>query len=152
ILTEPTLAPKYFRDLNFLSRDNLSVVIEQLVMIAVEKYQKLTDVSRNQLVWIVRELVRAGINSVDLLCWNLMRQIAGGDVSNRNLWLAESMLDIYSENRSWLEKYPILIASVIYTYLRILEDHTSPNLGSLKQKEVNFLVGIIRNHFTDVCM
>ncbi|CAG7727133.1 unnamed protein product, partial [Allacma fusca] len=37
-------------------------------------------------------------------------------------------------------------------YLRILEDHTSPNLGSLKQKEVNFLVGIIRNHFTDVCM
>ena len=65
-----------------------------------------------------------------------MRQIAGGDVSNRNLWLAESMLDTYSENRSWLEKYPILIASVIYTYLRILEDHTAPTLSSLKQKEV----------------
>ena len=91
-------------------------------------------------VYVIRELVRAGVNSVDLLCWNLMRQIAGGDVSNRNLWLAEMMLDIYSENRSWLEKYPILIASVIYTYLRILEDHTAPTLSSLKLKEVCLVV------------
>lgn len=90
-----------------------------------------------------RELVRAGVNSVDILCWNLMRQIAGGDVSNRNLWLAESMLDIYSENRSWLEKYPVLIASVIYTYLRILEDHTSATLSSLKQKEVRVKVFLL---------
>ena len=43
-----------FRDLNFLSRDSLGVVIDQLVIIAVDKYQKLTDVSRSQLVWVVR--------------------------------------------------------------------------------------------------
>jgi len=68
-----------------------------------------------------------------------MRQIAGGDTSGRNLWLVEGMLDIYMEHRfTWLDKYPLLIAGVIYTYLRVLEDHTSPTLASLRQKEVRF--------------
>jgi integrator complex subunit 3 len=80
--------------------------------------------------------VRASINGADLLCWNLMRQVAGGDISNRNLWLAENMLELYAENRVWLDRFPILIASVIYTYLRILEDHHPSHLSSLKQKEV----------------
>ncbi len=73
---------------------------------------------------------------MDVMCWNLMRQIAGGDISNRNLWLAENMLELYVENRTWLDKLPILIASVIFTFLRILEDHFVPQLASLRQKEV----------------
>lgn len=87
-----------------------------------------------------RELVRAGANNMDVMCWNLMRQIAGGDISNRNLWLAENMLELYVENRTWLDKLPILIASVIFTFLRILEDHFVPQLASLRQKEVGRLV------------
>ncbi len=87
-----------------------------------------------------REMVKGGVNGADMLCWNLMRQIAGGDISGRNLWLVEGMLDIYLEHRtSWLDKHPVLIAAVIYTYLRILEDHTSPTLASLRQKEVCIL-------------
>ena len=84
-----------------------------------------------------RELVRAGVNNVDSLCFYIMRQIAGGDVSNRNLWLAESILDIYQENIAWLDKHPVLIAAVIYTYLRLLEDHSAPSLANFMQKEVS---------------
>jgi hypothetical protein len=29
-----------------------------------------------------------------------MRQIGGGDLSQKNLWLADTMMDIYMENRS----------------------------------------------------
>jgi len=86
---------------------------------------------------LFRELVRQSVVGVDILCWNLLRQIAGGDTSNRNLWLSENMLELFTENRNWLEKYPILIGSAIFTYLRILEDHTSTQLANLRQKEVS---------------
>jgi len=89
------------------------------------------------LVVICREMVKGGALGADMLCWNLMRQIAGGDMSQRNLWLIEYMLDIYMEYRlNWLNKYPFLIAAVIYTYLRVLEDHMGPSLAQLRQKEV----------------
>lgn len=87
-------------------------------------------------IFSYRELVRASATNMDILCWNLMRQIAGGDISNRNLWLAENMLELYVENRPWLDKLPVLTASVIFTFLRILEDHSVPHLASLRQKEV----------------
>jgi len=83
-----------------------------------------------------RELVRASVNGAELLCWNLLRQVAGGDISNRNLWLAENMLEMFIENRPWVDRHPILVASIIFTFLRILEDHFPPHLANLKQKEV----------------
>lgn len=43
-----------FRDLTFLSRDSLNVVVEHLIQIAADKYQKLTDVSRSQLIWVTK--------------------------------------------------------------------------------------------------
>ena len=72
-----------------------------------------------------------------------MRQIAGGDVSQRNLWLADSLMDIFKDNRAWLEKYQFLLASVVYTYLRIIEDHSHPNLAALRDKEVKFVISLI---------
>ena len=79
-----------------------------------------------------------------------MRQIAGGDVSQKNLWLADSLMDAYMENRAWLEKYPFLLASVVYTYLRVIEDHAHNNLVMLRNKEVKFVVSLIRDRFQDV--
>ncbi len=33
------------------------------------------------------------------MCHSLIRQIAGGDVSAKNIWLAESVLDIFTDYR-----------------------------------------------------
>lgn len=73
-----------------------------------------------------------------------MRHAAGGDVSPKNITLIESLLDVFIEYRSWLDKFPVLMASVVYTYLRLIEDHTAPYLSNLRQKEVTFLISIIR--------
>merc|ERR1719195_2335233 len=59
-------------------------------------------------------------------------------------------MDIFAENRAWLEKYPFLLASVVYTFLRIIEDHSHPNLVALREKEVRFVVSLIRDKFNDV--
>ncbi|XP_066993064.2 integrator complex subunit 3 isoform X2 [Anabrus simplex] len=51
--------------------------------------------------------------------------------------------------RSWLDKFPLLIATVVYSYLRLIEDHSSPALVALRTKEVNFVITLIRERFTD---
>lgn len=142
-------ANRCFRDLTMICRDGLSFVLGHLTHLILEKYAKLLPHVKNQLIWLIREMVRANITGMDMIVWNLMRQIAGGDVSRGNLWLADSLLDLFTEFRPWLEKFSFLVASVIYTYLRLLEDHVTPPLEKLREKEVKFVVGLIRDKFTD---
>lgn len=50
-------------------------------------------------MWLVREMVRNNIAGVDNLCWNLMRNAAGGDISQTNIMLIEYLLDLYQDHR-----------------------------------------------------
>lgn len=87
----------------------------------------LAPASSLQLVWLVRELVKSGIMGADGVVMTLLKQIAGetlahsdscrcweepscdddlfvrwrpgGDISSKNLWLAESVLDILLEQK-----------------------------------------------------
>lgn len=94
-------------------------------------------------------MVKNSIINIDSVCYNLLRQIAGGDISPKNIWLVENMLDIFIENRLWLEKINVLIATVVYTYLRLIVDHTSPILAKLRQREIDFCVSLLREKFPE---
>lgn len=109
------------RDLNLITRDGLTYACTHLTQLVLEKYPKMYPSSKQQLLWLTREMIKASVQSMENICWNLMRQIAGGDVSRPNLWLADHLLDIFIDNRSWLEKFPFLLASVVYTYLRYVD-------------------------------
>lgn len=150
ILTEPQNAIKCYRDLTLITRDGLTCVLNNLSNLILERYLKFHDVTRNQLLWLVKEMIRNAVTGVDSVCWNLMRYASGGDNAPKNIFLVESLLDIYIENRAWLDKFPVLICMVVYTYLRLIEDHNVPHLMSLRQKEVNFVIALIRERFTDV--
>ncbi|KAJ0175157.1 hypothetical protein K1T71_009298 [Dendrolimus kikuchii] len=150
ILTEPHNATKCYRDLTLVTRDGLTCVLNNLSNLILEKYLKFQDTTRNQLLWIIKEMIRNAVTGVDSVCWNLMRYASGGDITPKNIFLIESLLDIYIENRAWLDKYPVLICMVVYTYLRLIEDHNIPQLMSLRQKEVNFVIALIREHFSEV--
>ncbi|XP_050547062.1 integrator complex subunit 3-like isoform X1 [Daktulosphaira vitifoliae] len=147
ILLEPKNADKIYRDLTLLSRDGLQSVIAHLQQFTLEKWSRLLDNPRKQLLWLVREMVRNNIAGVDNLCWNLMRNAAGGDVSPSNVALIEYFLDLYQDHRKWLERFPWLIASVVYSFLRFIEDHS--NLIPLRNKEVAFTISLLRDRFTD---
>lgn len=88
-----------YRDLTFVSRDGLTIVLNYLVQLVAERFPRLLDSVRGQLIWLLKELMRANVNGTDNLIWNLMRQIAGGDVSPKNLWLAESLLELLTDQR-----------------------------------------------------
>lgn len=149
ILTEPQNAAKCYRDLTLISRDGFSLILTQLSQLVLERYLRFQDVVKAQLLWLLREMIKNAVTNVDNLCWNLMRHAAGGDTSPRNLTLIESLLDVFIEYRNWLDKFPFLIASVVYTYLRLIEDHNGPYLANLRQKEVTFLVSLLRERFVE---
>lgn len=149
ILTEPENAPRYFRDLSLVSTDGLNLVVHNLNIIIIERYLKLDDVSKVQLIWILRELLKSNITGAEILIHNLLRQIAGGDVSAKNIWLIENTLDLLIENRNWLEKQPAMIATIVYTYLRLIEDHFNLHFNNLRQKEVDFCICLLREKFND---
>lgn len=150
ILTEPHNAAKSYRDLTMVSRDGLAIVLVHLTNLILERYLRFQDVVRNQVLWLVREMIKNAVNNVDNVCWNIMRLASGGDVTHRNICLIETLLDIFQEHRAWLDKFPLLIGSVVYTYLRLIEDHTSPALANLRDREVKFVVNLIRERFSDI--
>jgi len=88
-----------YRDLSFVSKDGLALVLNYLTQLVVEKFPRLLDSVRSQLMWLIKELVRANVTGTDTLIWNLMRQIAGGDVTPKNIWLAESLMDMLADQR-----------------------------------------------------
>lgn len=74
-------------------------MVSHLSQLVLERYLKFNDVTRTQLMWLLREMIRNGVNNVDTLCWNVLRHAAGGDISPRNIFLVENLLDIFLENR-----------------------------------------------------
>ena len=52
-----------------------------------------------QLIWLVSELVHREIHDADTLCIYLLRYIASGDLSPRNVWLAQTMLQLFTDNK-----------------------------------------------------
>ncbi|KAG9355287.1 hypothetical protein JZ751_000125 [Albula glossodonta] len=113
LLTEPAQAQRCYRDLTLVNRDGMNVVLIKINQILMEKFLKLQDVCRTQLVWLVRELVKSG----------------------------------------WVLKSGMLIAMSVYTYLRLIVDHHgTPPLQALRQKEVDFCIGMLREKFMDCCI
>uniref|UniRef100_A0A8B9F1J5 Integrator complex subunit 3 n=1 Tax=Amazona collaria TaxID=241587 RepID=A0A8B9F1J5_9PSIT len=153
VLTEPAQAQKCYRDLALVSRDGMNIVLNKINHILMEKYLKLQDTCRTQLVWLLRELVKSGVLGADGVCMTFMKQIAGGDVTAKNIWLAENVLEILTEQREWVLKSSLLIAMAVYTYLRLIVDHHgTAQLQGLRQKEVEFCISLLRERFMDCFM
>lgn len=150
ILTDSNAAGKAYSDLTLLTHDGLAFVTSNLAMLVAEKYQRLNDIPRKQLLWFLRELIKNQVLNVDNLVWNILRQASGGDISPKNVALVDGLLDIFIEHRSWLEKDQFLVGTVVYTFLRLLEDHYGPQFNNLHSKEVAFVISLIRDRFVDV--
>ncbi|XP_069024802.1 integrator complex subunit 3 isoform X1 [Embiotoca jacksoni] len=153
VLTEPAQAQRCYRDLALVNRDGMNVVLVKINQVLMEKFLKLQDVPRTQLVWLVRELVKSSVVGADGVIMTLLKQVAGGDISTKNLWLAESVLDILLDqktvSREWVLKSGMLIAMSVYTFLRLIVDHGAPNLLTLRQKEVDYCISMLREKFME---
>ena len=60
-----------------IARDGLTMVLTRTNQIIHEKWIKLQDTPRNQLLWLTNEFVKNSVQGADSVCHSLIRQIAG---------------------------------------------------------------------------
>lgn len=60
-----------------MSRDGLGVVVAMMERIIMEYMFRLKDTVRLQLLWLTREMVKAGVSSVDQVIFALLKQLPG---------------------------------------------------------------------------
>jgi integrator complex subunit 3 len=147
------------------SASSYATLVNHLVTIITEFYPKLLDTTRKQLLWLLKELTKARVSQFEKLILQLLRNIQTGCLTEKNVWLAESMLDILydralsmpSGNGSnngadqpnvgnlWFFAHNELMTQSVYSYLRIIADHAqAPHLSALRQKETDFCIHVLR--------
>eukprot|EP00112_Aurelia_sp_Birch-Aquarium-sp1_P003496 Seg1390.9 transcript_id=Seg1390.9/GoldUCD/mRNA.D3Y31 product="Integrator complex subunit 3" protein_id=Seg1390.9/GoldUCD/D3Y31 len=149
ILTEPSSASKSYRDLSYISRDGFNLILNKLTHVISDKFGRLLDTSRAQILWLAGEMMKNSVIGVENVALALLKQIAGGDVSPGNIWLAENTLKMLQANRVWIDKNSSVLATSVYTYLRLIEDHDGQSFKALRQSEVDFCISLLREKFSD---
>ncbi|KAL3684874.1 hypothetical protein R1sor_002896 [Riccia sorocarpa] len=155
ILQNPSAAPSHVTHLTAVTTDGYASFVAVLLRMVNESYTKLLEQSRTQMLWLLRQLINLSASDVDNLCLSLLRQVAGGDLSAGNVWLASELLQIMKSCWSWFSGIPALFTTALYTYLRLLPDHTmakGPSFNELKVNETAFCIQILRERFHDCMM
>jgi integrator complex subunit 3 len=152
MLVDPQMAAVALKDLLIVTRDGMEFIISNVSELISAKFQKLTDISKHQLLWLFKELLKSlGSNQkVNGLLWALIRQACGGDVSPKNISWIEGILDILIDHRARFDKYPGSVGLVAYSFVRLVEDHNASHLAALRNKEIKFVISLIRDRFQDI--
>ena len=69
ILTEQENASKHYRHLVHSAKDGLQYVLNELTRIVKDKYLKVKESVRNQIIWFTKELIR---NQVTNIRWSVL--------------------------------------------------------------------------------
>ncbi|PIK34510.1 putative integrator complex subunit 3 [Apostichopus japonicus] len=77
ILTDPALASKAYRDLTFISRDGLALVWNRFSQMINERFAKMSDTTRKQVLWFAKEMVKNSVSGVDNVISATVKQVAG---------------------------------------------------------------------------
>lgn len=97
-----------------------------------------------KIFWLISELTNLGVQNVDSLYLCLLRQIRSGDLSQPNLVLCDQLLKLFELHKSWLDSNARLIPTFVYTYLKVIADHQKIQLQSLQQKEIKFVMTLLK--------
>ena len=130
---------------------NFRCLLSNLRELCSTKYDLLLPRCRHQLTWLVGELIGLKIKGTDTVVAAMLRLVAGGDVSNENLWLCEQLLNMLVANRGWLLDHTELVQAAFYTFLRLIEDHAANEYSGLRDKEAQFCLGLWQDAFAMCC-
>ncbi|CAK9138370.1 unnamed protein product [Ilex paraguariensis] len=152
ILCELHFAKVHIKHLHGIVTDGYTFFTSLLTKVVNELYSKLVDSAKIQLIWITKELIHVAAVGFDALLVALLRQIVGGDFSEGNLWLCQELVSLFLfEWDCLLEEEPLVLASALYLFLRLLADHYrisgNSKIEALKLMEINLCVRVFREQF-----
>lgn len=150
ILTQPQSGQTHVTHLKAIVTDGYASLVHLLIRLVNESYPKLVEQTKLQVIWVFLQLVELCASDSETLCLALLRRIAGGDLSQGNVWLALELLHVLHSNWGWVIANPGLVTGALFTYLRLLPDDCrsrSQLLNVLKKNEIDFCVRILRECF-----
>ncbi|KAM7540300.1 hypothetical protein Aperf_G00000042291 [Anoplocephala perfoliata] len=163
-LTDPTAIKWAIQDIVLISRDNLLYALSELTRVIAENWPKFQPDVHKNVLRIIDELFSTRGANIDILMMHLYRRMQSGDLSQINLWLVQSLLDILTKYKESLltDRKHGLLPLTVFHFLRIIPDHHSetnpyitqipstsrpPGLNNLFQREAKFVVELIRANF-----
>ncbi|KAI9491517.1 integrator complex subunit 3 [Zychaea mexicana] len=153
ILTEPENERTHFQCLSLVNRDNFGVVLGKLHPIAIAiKFHNLNVRTKEQMLWFINQLTDLNVQNVESMYLCLLRQIRGGDIGPSNTTFCFQMLKLLESHRNWLDMYPRVMATAVYTYMRMITEHRSIQYQSLQQREIKFVVDLLRSKWLACCI
>ncbi|CAO3600404.1 unnamed protein product [Absidia cylindrospora] len=145
VLTDPESAQKLFQSISLVNRDQYTMLWNRLIpLITTIKFTNLKQRTKDQIIWLYNELTNLNVSNLEGLYLCLLRQIKGGDFTGPNIRLCDQLLKILETHRSWLDSYPNVLTFAVYTYLRLIPEHRHIQLASLQQREIRFVVSMLR--------
>ncbi|GAM23549.1 hypothetical protein SAMD00019534_067240 [Acytostelium subglobosum LB1] len=140
---------QFWKYLTIVTKDSLQFCCQQLKKLINDRFQKLNDFPRAQLLWLLSELISANHHDSEAIAALLMRHIYSGNTTPKNITLATNLLSIISTNKTWLYNRSMFIPTALYTFLRLLQDHLKPQFNSLREAETTFCLDLLRNKFNE---
>ena len=115
ISLEVTGNSQLWRQLSLLIRDGYEEFCNLLTKVVLEKFHKMHDNGRLQVlrlplfdmtlefssfqtIWILRELIKLNVNNLEPVVSGFLKNIGGGDLAQKNLSLADTLLVIFSDS------------------------------------------------------
>ncbi|KAK7404288.1 hypothetical protein VNO78_05061 [Psophocarpus tetragonolobus] len=151
VLTEPHFAVTHFKHLHALVTDGYASFVHLILNLVLLLFPKLLPSVKTQLLWATHQTVRLSAIGYDAVLFSLFRHISAADYTEPNLSLCFQLVTLFFEQfHRLLEDAPHLFSFALYTFLRVLADHsrvTLQQLEPLKRLEIHLCVKILREHF-----
>eukprot|EP01137_Pigoraptor_chileana_P011604 Opistho-2@62725 len=138
--------------LGFVVRDQYAHACKLLRILVRDHFHRICEQPRKQLIGLLGALVDARAGDAQGVFAELLRRVAGGDVSPANVWLAQSALELLSRNERWLDANLSFLSLCVYTYICLVPSHMSGALDALREAECAFVVGALRRQWTACCV
>jgi len=147
---DPARAEKFYQYLTWIVKDRFAWLSSRLSKFIAEKWCKLSDLCKTQILWMVNTFVREDIKTVGESIKNLLKLIGIGDVSESNLMLASQMLEILTTHRKFLYASSSLPPHAFYTFVTLIPDHADNRFVALRTREIQFCTKLFREKFQEI--
>ena len=151
VLVEPEYSSPYLRTIGAITKESYAGSVELLKKLSADRFPRLLDSVRGQLIWIISTLIQLNVNDMEQLFILLLRNVIIGNVTKSNLALLDELLKLSMSCRDWLyARHPLTIASLAYSVALLIPDHHKPENEALRERETSLLVLLFRERFDAV--
>ncbi|KAL3916024.1 MAG: hypothetical protein SGPRY_006995 [Prymnesium sp.] len=138
MLHDSSQTTRLFYHLCCCTRDGLAYAIEQIEAVALWRYHKLAQSSKQHLLLLTSRLIEVRAKGAERLVTALLRQVGTGNSSNPTLWLCDNLLSLLIHHMGWLVDASEIVPGVLLSFLRLAAHHPPDKMQKRREREMKF--------------